>query len=122
MLDSERGVEDWAYTGFCSTSAMKRAIFAGFSCFGVTRKWRGQATLGSIKSLYQHPPIKYCIHLPDHNSSMSCHNCPSSGDKSLVARLLHWASGALPEGSALLSSSCCWLPVRPVLIDFVTYF
>ncbi|RJE22472.1 hypothetical protein PHISCL_05204 [Aspergillus sclerotialis] len=57
---------------------------------------------------------------------MSCHNCPSSGgekapgpnpnDKSLTARLTRLASIILPEGSALLSSSCCWLPT---VLDFV---
>ncbi|PLN83954.1 hypothetical protein BDW42DRAFT_163917 [Aspergillus taichungensis] len=58
---------------------------------------------------------------------MSCNNCPpSSGkdpkpishppDKNLSTRLLDLIATILPEGSAFLSSSCCWLPT---VLDFV---
>ncbi|GFF87324.1 hypothetical protein IFM53868_05110 [Aspergillus udagawae] len=55
---------------------------------------------------------------------MSCNNChssekPSQSDskaQGLTAHALRWMSAVLPEGSALLSSSCCWLPT---VLDFV---
>lgn len=57
---------------------------------------------------------------PPRFANMSCHHCPppskdkahrASKDNGLFARLLSLTPTILPEGSALLSSSCCWLPV-----------
>ena len=64
---------------------------------------------------------------------MSCSNCPPSGDRDpnpisnpaderLFTRLLGMTSTVLPEVSALLSSSCCWLPVCLLLHKFFFLF
>ncbi|KAE8360067.1 hypothetical protein BDV27DRAFT_135122 [Aspergillus caelatus] len=56
---------------------------------------------------------------------MACDKCPAPGseveqttsdDATRPSRVLEWGSRILPEGSALLSSSCCWLPA---LLDWV---
>ena len=59
---------------------------------------------------------------------MSCNNCPppddkhtkeskpNPDDKSLSARAFQLTSAILPEGLALLSCSCCWLPVCPIFL------
>ncbi|KAF3391596.1 hypothetical protein F1880_007643 [Penicillium rolfsii] len=56
---------------------------------------------------------------------MTCEKCPSDKpspepvpdhDQPLVRRVLQMFTRFLPEGSALLSSSCCWLPTA---LDFL---
>ncbi|KAJ5875478.1 uncharacterized protein N7473_012825 [Penicillium subrubescens] len=56
---------------------------------------------------------------------MTCEKCPSDKpapepapdhNQPLVRRVLQMCTRFLPEGSALLSSSCCWLPT---VLDFL---
>jgi hypothetical protein len=70
------------------------------------------------QALFHHSTVSF----PAYFTNMTCENCPSDkpapepapdDNEPLVRRVLQKCTKFLPEGSALLSSSCCWLPVCP---------